>query len=36
MGILVDVQEDGDVQLWRTVRGKPAEVAAEGKPVQAF
>jgi hypothetical protein len=36
MGILVDVQEDGDVQLWRTVGGKPAEVAAEGKPVQAF
>jgi hypothetical protein len=36
MGVLVDVEKDGNIQLGRTVRGKPAEVAAEGKPVQAL
>jgi hypothetical protein len=30
MGVLVDVEEDGDFQLGRTIRGKPTEVAAEG------
>ena len=36
MGVLVDVQEDGNIQLRRTVGCQAAEITAEGKPVQAF
>jgi hypothetical protein len=30
MGVLVDVEEDGNIQLGCAVRGEPTEVAAEG------
>ena len=36
MGIFIDVQQDGDIQLRRTVRGQSAKVGPEGKSVQTL
>ncbi len=36
MGVLVDVEQDGDVQLRRTVGGQAPQVGPEGKSVQSL
>jgi hypothetical protein len=36
MGVLVDVEQDGHIQLGGPVRSQPAEVRPEGKAVQTL
>ncbi|MCY1237159.1 hypothetical protein D9M72_498450 [compost metagenome] len=36
MGVFVDIEQDGNVQLRRTIRGEATQVGPEGKSVQAL
>jgi hypothetical protein len=36
MAVLIDVEEDGNIELWSAVGGESTKVAAEGKPVQSL